>query len=156
MTKLPFRKSGKVGPWKFTVIYLGSCFPEDRKFLPTVKNRICCAKSVVKRLIDRVLCQHKAERTFPWYSCIFCIAPIWSFKVSIYRNLVPRASCLFAFFILRGCIYTAMRLSSLYTVQRIKWREIRHWATTTLFGYRTSTMNWSVLAKICEKWCTFL
>jgi len=78
MTKLPFRKSGKVVPWKFTVIYLGSCFPG--KFLPTVKNRICCAKSVVKRLIDRALCQHKAERTFPWYSCIFCIAPIWDFE----------------------------------------------------------------------------
>ena len=44
----------QVLPWKSSVTYLGSLFAEDGNTLSTVRHRICCAESIVKRLNTRV------------------------------------------------------------------------------------------------------
>ena len=52
---LPVIKLGDhVIPWKSSVTYLGSLFTEDNSTLAAAKHRICCAESIVKRLMPRV------------------------------------------------------------------------------------------------------
>ena len=52
---LPVIKLGDhVIPWKSSVTYLGSLFTEDNSTLAVAKHRICCAESIVKRLMPRV------------------------------------------------------------------------------------------------------
>ena len=46
--------SDNVLPWKSSVVYLGSNFSEDGSTIGTVKHRIFCAESLVKRLNTRV------------------------------------------------------------------------------------------------------
>ena len=40
--------------WKSSVVYLGSRVAEDGSTVCAIKNRICCAETVVKRLNERV------------------------------------------------------------------------------------------------------